>query len=197
MAETKITGSQMQDGTVGATQLASTAVTAGSYTLTSLTVDADGRITAASNGTASTPAGVILQTQVYTTTDGSAHNSSTFTNSDLAVAITPASSSNKILVTVTGTLASAGTASPAVGTLYRDTTNLAGGTNGFCSVQNGTAASTYIYAPMHLTFLDSPATTSAITYRLKTRNTDNTTEVRTGNGGTLIVNQIMVQEIKG
>ena len=62
IAQSTITQAKLAANSVGSDQLISTGVVAGSYTTTSLTVDADGRITAASSGAAAVSAGMGIPT---------------------------------------------------------------------------------------------------------------------------------------
>ena len=64
ITQSTITQSKLAANSVGSSQLISTGVVAGSYTTTSLTVDADGRITAASSGAAAVSAGMGIPTLV-------------------------------------------------------------------------------------------------------------------------------------
>jgi hypothetical protein len=109
----------------------------------------------------------------------------------LLVSITPSSASNKIFIIVTASLYHA--TNYGMATIYRGSTNLGGSTYGMAGVYNGAGGA--IAAPLALSYLDSPSTTSATTYQvyIKSGNAD---AVQLGfNTGEKF--SITVMEIKG
>ena len=112
----------------------------------------------------SASAGQVIQ--VLTATDStqrSTTSSSFVTGSNtLSVTITPSSSSNNIFIMVTGNTRVNADYSGFF-TIYRGATNLGHSTGGFQVNLQGTIESNY---PLCMSFLDSPSTTSAITYQV-------------------------------
>jgi hypothetical protein len=109
-------------------------------------------------------------TSQYTTTVST--SSSSFVTTGHTATITPTSSTSKILVLQSGTMAQpdTGTASAnSMLTIYRNSTNLAGSNGIMGNVNIGYTGS--IYASIAVSLLDAPATTSATTYTVYYKNT--------------------------
>ena len=105
---------------------------------------------------------VVSNTAGYTQT-----NNSTFTTTNYSINITPSSASNKILISAYGTLDNQGTSgNRANATIFRDSTNIGDASNGLNSVYGSNAR---VIAPFAMVVLDSPNTTSQITYTVRYR----------------------------
>ena len=130
--------------------------------------------------------GKVLQVVSGTYSTATVISSTTFTDSGLSVSITPSSATSKVLVMVLqGVFTSAGDRSALAGfQIVRDSTTVwAGGS---------TTKDTYgiigpdepgffrLVSQLNLTYLDSPATTSEITYKTQgaVENTANSADVR-------------------
>ena len=120
------------------------------------------------------PTGSVLQVVSAIKTDTSSTSSQTYADiTGLSVSITPTSSSSKILVllNVDGSNDNGGLAIR----LVRDSTNIAVGTSASGNQLNVTLTNYYNNADANshrsagITFLDSPATTSATTYKAQFR----------------------------
>jgi hypothetical protein len=139
-----------------------------------------------SSNTITLPNGVggkVLQVIQATDTTSRTTTSNTFVtaSSTLTVNITPSSASNKILVVLMLCGFGADTQSTnAKATVYRDATNIAP-SGGFAD-NNVTAGSAY-YTGAGNSVLDTPNTTSEITYQFYMQNTSGSNTARVSNGG--------------
>lgn len=89
--------------------------------------------------------------------------SSSFVATFLSVTITPTSASSRIKITVSSLGETPNNGSNLAVSIYRGTTNL-GSTQGFTIAYSAASPGGQIDAPVHITYIDSPATTSATTY---------------------------------
>ena len=122
---------------------------------------------------ATAPSGKVLQ--VITATD-STQRSTTSTSfvtgsNTMSVAITPASASNKIFLIASGNLYQQTGQIYTIATIYRDATDLGAASNKGLT-QMYTPIASDASSSMCMTILDSPNTTSAITYQVYFRTTN-------------------------
>lgn len=123
--------------------------------------------------------GKILQVVSTAKTDTFSSASSSLVDvTGLSVAITPASASNKVLVTLHLNVGTDLTGT-AMFALFRDATQIALGDAAGSRVRRTflryQTSATIIGGTLSMTFLDSPATTSATTYKIQANNTDSMT----------------------
>ena len=113
--------------------------------------------------------------QVVTATDDTVRTttSTSFVSGSLSVNITPSSSSNKVFVMTSGTCYYDGTNKRYRVTIYRDSTNLdaAGNSTGNGLIQGFTSGGN-IVGSMNMNILDTPSTSSQITYAVYFRADD-------------------------
>ena len=147
-----------------------------------------------SQGSVTMPTGSVLQVVSYNRTNTenggfllTTTGTSMSPTSALALSITPTSTTSKIYVQITaGVYITNGGAL----TIYRDSTNLGGASYGFAQLHGATGS----WRPATLQHLDSPNTTSAVTYKVGGRVTSGTLYIG-GDGDQ--VNTITLMEIQG
>ena len=114
-------------------------------------------------------AGKILQVSTTATEVATYTTSTSYVDATgMSLAITPSSTSSKIIIVCCGTVNAIGSTYWAYFTLLRGSTDLGNPSNGkglLGLYSNGSAADTH--APMTLFYVDSPNTTSSTTYKLQ------------------------------
>jgi len=109
--------------------------------------------------------GKVLQIVSGTHSTEETTSSTSFVDSSLSAQITPSATTSKVLVLISGSQRTSGNASEVFSTVFRDSSNLGSGSGVSISYTNGGNITT----PICISVLDSPSSTSALTYRMKFR----------------------------
>ena len=136
------------------------------------------------------PTGSVIQ--VVSVANGSQQSSTSgswVAHSGLTAAITPSSTSNKILVSIAFSYRTANGTNNFNATIYRGSTNILHTTKGTGTLFSG---SSYYQGHQTIQFLDSPSTTSATSYQLYYAGSTTTT-INTDSG----IGTVTLQEIAG
>jgi len=118
-------------------------------------------------------AGKVLQVVQGKSTTATVTSSSSFVATNLSASITPSATSSKILILAQGCGDNDADARQCYVTFYRDSTNLIGGAeNTFASIYGADRT----IGSMAGNFLDSPSSTSSLTYKVYMKSAGGTTE---------------------
>ena len=147
-----------------------------------------------------TPAagGKVLQVVQDTDTGNFSTTSSSYVDTGLSVSITPSSASSRIMIIVSNPEAYSGNGSVTIHNyatfnLVRNSTQLTAGALGTYNYAS-TSNAPIFFARNSMSYLDSPATTSAVTYKVQAKIESTSTSVGYGGSATMI-NSIVVMEI--
>jgi hypothetical protein len=157
----------LQEQAVAGTTVLTLPTTSGTV-LTSASSISASSITTGTLPKAQLPAGSILQVVQGTTTTETSTSSTSFVSTALTATITPSSASSQILVLVSGTLYTGNTGYNTYATMrVTRSGNQIVQTQQITDNQVGSAVGPTMAANVNITYLDSPATTSATAYLIQ------------------------------
>jgi hypothetical protein len=135
--------------------------------------------------------GSVLQVVTDTQPGEQSTTSTSFVDTALSVTITPISATSRIFLLYTGSAGNDGTQESYL-TFVRNSTNLGSGTSGLMRIWFANSTS-YHFSGMSMSLLDSPATTSATTYKVQFRTNAGIAYISGGNA----TDSLTVFEIAG